>query len=372
MNLKNLFLIIITSVIVITLVFNFIFDDFKHIKEIYHRFESFNRNESDLNVLLNHRNNFGHNNSNVFFIENLLNAESIKLWNNINMKSDPEKQKLLYADYVKYITFYRINNSNFCGQNFGSDLTSLIFVSSRVDAFKQRNAIRKTWAKNMNLENSKTKILFVLGSSESYSVQNRVIKEDDKHNDLIQWEFIDSYYNCTLKAIGILRWTLFYCKNVKFIMKTDEDILVNTLMLKKFFADLINSKNTIYGRIAKGWEPIRTPKSKWYLNYETYPQSILPDFMVGPNIISSDSIHPIYEEILNSLPALAFDDVYITGVIAEKLNISRINTNYFVRLDWLKITPKHIDYELFKSNILFIHGFGYVDMISIWNKFNIS
>jgi beta-1,3-galactosyltransferase 1 len=288
------------------------------------------------------------------------------------MKSDPENNKLLYADYVKYITFYRINKSNFCGQNFESNSSSLIFVFSRVDAFKQRDAIRKTWAKNMNLENSKTKILFALGSSESYSVQNRVIKEDDKHNDLIQWEFIDSYYNCTLKAIGILRWTLFYCKNVKFIMKTDEDILVNTLMLKKFFADIINSKNTIYGRIAKGWEPIRTPKSKWYLNYETYPQSILPDFMVGPNIISSDSIHPIYEEILNSLPALAFDDVYITGVIAEKLNISRINTNYFVRLDWLKITPKHIDYELFKSNILFIHGFGYVDMISIWNKFNIS
>jgi hypothetical protein len=244
-------------------------------------------------------------------------------------------------------------------------------VFSRVDAFKQRDAIRKTWAKNTNLIKSKTKILFVLGSSESYSVENRVIEEDDKHNDLIQWKFIDSYYNCTLKAIGILRWTLFYCKNVKFIMKTDDDILVNPLMLNKFFADITSLKNAIYGRIAKGWEPKRNPTSKWYLSYETYPQSILPDFMPGPYIISSDSIHPIYEEILNSLPALAFEDVYITGVIAEKLNISRINTDYFVRLDWLNIIPKNIDYELFKSNILFIHDFGYIELISIWNKFNL-
>jgi beta-1,3-galactosyltransferase 1 len=291
------------------------------------------------------------------------------------MKSDPENNKLLYADYVKYITFYRINKSNFCGQNFESNLSSLIFVFSRVDAFKQRDAIRKTWAKNMNLENSKTKILFALGSSESYSVQNRVIEEDDKHNDLIQWEFIDSYYNCTLKAIGILRWTLFYCKNVKFIMKTDDDILVNPLMLNQFIANITNSKKTIYRTLAKGWEPVRklnkSPSSKWYLSYESFSPTLFPDFMPGPYIISSDSIYPIYEEILSSLPALAFDDVYITGVIAEKLNISRINTNYFVRLDWLKLWPKDIDSKLFESNILFFHDFSYSNIVLVWNKFHV-
>jgi hypothetical protein len=179
MRLRNLLLILITFVIIITIVFNFILHNFKH-EKFYHRFESFNRNESDLNVLLNYRNNSGLNNSSVLFIENLLNIELIKLWNNINIKSDLQKQKLLFADYVKYITFFRINKFYFCGQNFGSNLSSLIFVFSRVDAFKQRDAIRKTWAKNMNLENSKTKILFVLGSSQSYSVNNDVIEENEK------------------------------------------------------------------------------------------------------------------------------------------------------------------------------------------------
>jgi beta-1,3-galactosyltransferase 1 len=248
-------------------------------------------------------------------------------------------------------------------------------VFSRVDAFKLRDAIRKTWAKNMNLENSKTKILFVLGSSQSYSVNNDVIEEDEKHNDLIQWEFIDSYYNCTLKAIGILRWTLFYCKNVKFIMKTDDDILVNPLMLNQFIANITNSKKTIYRTLAKGWEPVRklnkSPSSKWYLSYESFSPTLFPDFMPGPYIISSDSIYPIYEEILSSLPALAFDDVYITGVIAEKLNISRINTNYFVRLDWLKLWPKDIDSKLFESNILFFHDFSYSNIVLVWNKFHV-
>ncbi len=107
------------------------------------------------------------------------------------------------------------------------------------------------------------------------------------------------------------------------------------------------------------------------MSYETYPQSIFPGFIPGPYIISSDSIYFIYEEILNSLPALAFEDVYITGVIAGKLNISRINTNYFVRLDWLKLWPKDIDSKLFESNILFIHDFSYSDIVLVWNKFHV-
>jgi hypothetical protein len=322
--------------------------------------------------LPNNLKNLGHNDSNAILFDNLLIIESNKLWNNTKMRSDPENSKLLFADYVKYITLHRINKSNFCGENFGYNLSSLIFVFSRVDAFEQRNAIRKTWAKNMNIEKSESKLLFIIALSFSESVQKRVIEEDKKHNDLIQWEFIDSYYNCTLKAIGILRWTLFYCKNVKFIMKTDDDILVNPLVFNQFVANITNSKKTIYGRIAKGWGPHRNPKSKWYLSKKTYSQSIFPDFMVGPYIMSSDSIYPIYVEILNSLPALAFDDVYISGIIAEKCNISRVNIDYFVRLDWLNIKSSQIDFEIFNSNILFVHDFGYNHIIAIWNKFNIT
>jgi len=91
--------------------------------------------------------------------------------------------------------------------------------------------------------------------------------------------------------------------------------------------------------------------------------------MNGPYIISSDSIYPIYVEILNSLPALALEDVYITGIIAEKLNVTKIHTKYFVKLKWIGLVPKNLNYTLFKSNILFSHDFGYSVLISIWNRF---
>jgi beta-1,3-galactosyltransferase 1 len=342
------------------------------IRKSFHGIKSYDHKKYDFSVLSNVVEYFEENDSNILLFKSLLNAESVSLWNNTNKISNPEKTKLLYNDYVKYITLYRINKFNFCGENFGSKLSSLIFVFSRVDAFKQRNAIRKTWAKNMNIEKSETKVLFVIALSFSESIQNRVIEEDEKHNDLIQWEFIDNYYNCTLKAIGILRWTLFYCKNVKFIMKTDDDILINPLMFNQFIANKRNSKNTIYGNLVKRYKPHRSKTSKWFISYESYSSSIYPDFMLGPYIISNDSIYPIYIEILNSLPALAFDDVYISGVIAEKLNISRVKTNYFVKFDWRYIKSRRIDFKRFNSKVFFAHNIGYNHMIAIWDKFNLT
>jgi hypothetical protein len=40
-------------------------------------------------------------------------------------------------------------------------------------------------------------------------------------------------------------------------MKTDYYILINPLMFNQFIVNIINSKKTIYGTLAKGWESVR-------------------------------------------------------------------------------------------------------------------
>jgi hypothetical protein len=143
-------------------------------------------------------------------------------------------------------------------------------------------------------------------------------------------------------------------------------------MFNEFIANITNSKNTIYGNLGKGFKPHRSKTSKWFISHESYSSSIYPDFMFGPYIISRDSIYPIYVEVLNSLPALAFEDVYISGIIAEKCNISRVNIDYFLILDSIHIKSSEIDFKIFNSNILFSHDFGFNDIIAIWDKFNLT
>jgi hypothetical protein len=101
MKLRVWLLFLITSVIFIFIILNIIFLDFRHIEKTYYRFD---HKESVLSVLSNACKNWGQKYSNDVFIKNLLNLESIRLSNNESMKSDPKEEKLLYADYVKYIT----------------------------------------------------------------------------------------------------------------------------------------------------------------------------------------------------------------------------------------------------------------------------
>ncbi len=189
-----------------------------------------------------------------------------------------------------------------------------------------------------------------------------------KYNDIIQWEFIDNYYNNTLKGIGILRWTLFHCTNVRFIMRLDDDILLNPFSLNQFINNILYSKKTIFGTLGEGYKPHRSNDSKWYISHKSYPQEYYPSFIFGPYLMSSDSIFPIYKEILNSLPALAFDDVYISGIIAQKCNIIRKNTKKFVRLDFIGVRKNQITSQMFKENVLFSHDFRHKDLETVWDK----
>ena len=43
--------------------------------------------------------------------------------------------------------------------------------------------------------------------------------------------FQDIYYNLTLKTVMGLKWSSIYCSQVKYVMKTDDDIFVNVPLL---------------------------------------------------------------------------------------------------------------------------------------------
>lgn len=115
---------------------------------------------------------------------------------------------------------------------------------------------------------------------------------------------------------------------------------------------------TIWGRLAHGWRPIRQHNSKYYVSRTQYAGQVYPDFCTGPAYLMTQSaVRPIYEAALgrdfevmddddsggndyeetgnnnkkgstvysnrttrkNTVPYLKLEDVYLTGVVAERL-----------------------------------------------------
>jgi hypothetical protein len=107
-------------------------------------------------------------------------------------------------------------------------------------------------------------------------------------------------------------------------------MFINVPKLLQFVEKHHKDKRMIFGRLAKKWTPIRNKKSKYYVSPEQYFPPVFPQFTTGPAyLMTSDIIHDLFTKSLNQT-YLKLEDVYTTGIVAQLLNIKRINVNEFL------------------------------------------
>ena len=89
------------------------------------------------------------------------------------------------------------------------------------DYYNRRMIIRRTWAREA--KDNKMKVLFIVGlpsgrrkgregqrsTQQQLSLQN----EAQKYGDMLQFDFIDNYYNLTLKTIAEFKWIQKHCSS---------------------------------------------------------------------------------------------------------------------------------------------------------------
>ena len=112
-----------------------------------------------------------------------------------------------------------------CGNDLGAALKLLVIVNSAVDHFEARRAIRKTWGR-FAVERG-AHLFFMLGSTIDQNVQDKVMLEEQENSDMLQGQFIDNYFNLTLKTISMMKWISDHCYKVKYVLKVDDDMFVN-------------------------------------------------------------------------------------------------------------------------------------------------
>lgn len=61
----------------------------------------------------------------------------------------------------------------------------------------------------------------------------------------------------------ILKWVTTNCEEVKFIMKTDDDMFVNIILLMKTLQARTQSKGVLLGSLICNARPISDSKNKW-------------------------------------------------------------------------------------------------------------
>ena len=272
------------------------------------------------------------------------------------------------ANFDKTYPFSYITNPEYeiCEPNIITDLTLLAFVPSSVDNFNTRRVLRNTWANPIFYDNQKFRVVFMVGQSTNETVNEMVKQEMKIHGDIVQENFLDSYRNLTLKTLMGLRWSSTYCSNAKFILKIDDDVIMNTKYLLNYLEENMNiSKSFICYNLINSTVD-RNQNAKWYMSYDEYNLDILPNYCQGSAYMLTNDITSMLVENSFKIKRIYLEDAYL-GILAKYLNITIINIwdRYLADKGYVYDDLKNLNIE----DIFFVYALDVFDYFSLWNDY---
>ena len=121
-----------------------------------------------------------------------------------------------------------------------------------------------------------------------------------------------------------------YCPKANFVMKVDDDVMVNIYKLVNFLQEhnkKENLQNFYYGYTINEAHPFRENTSKWQTSYSDYKFSNYPAYCAGLGYIFSNQAAGRIYQATSQIPFFWVDDVFI-GFCAELSKIRPIH-HYF-------------------------------------------
>jgi beta-1,3-galactosyltransferase 1 len=209
-----------------------------------------------------------------------------------------------------------------------SEITVFVYSTATTSGqgLDKRQSTRKTWVKDAIKFN--IQVFFVIAEPKHNENQKELESEALEYKDMIQFGFREDYYNLTLKSIAILRWAHIKCIDSKLIMKADDDLIVN---VNQMVANLKSFRSGLTGVLREKDQPVRDFDSKWFMPKNIYPDEYYPNYLRGPAyVITRDAIKRFIETLDQySSPVIVLEDVFITGLLAQRAGIQRHDSNKF-------------------------------------------
>ena len=241
-----------------------------------------------------------------------------------------------------------------------------------------RNAIRKTWANSTYIASNKLNVtvdrVFSLGNCELEHAQTSLASEHTVHNDILQWGFVDSYWNLTLKVVGQLAYVHRKRPEITHIFAGDDDVFVNILgIINLIESEEPSNQQTIFkGSVIASGKTMRNPESKFFVPEWLYPDFRYPAYAGGGGFLYS-------KKIANELFFASFDtkmlnmeDAFV-GLLLKKIGRKPVLDDRFVIRSCMKSESveklRLAEQGCYWSEILLYHKLNYTQLLEVWNVF---
>ena len=185
----------------------------------------------------------------------------------------------------------------------------IIFIHVRAGDEESRRVIRETWP-DENISKP-YKLFFMTGTEPNLNLTQELLQ----HQDLIQYDFIDSFQNLTLKTIACLQFAMQYCASAKYFLKVDTDVSVYLPSLISLLEEK-QPKRTVYGKLILN-EPVQR-NGKWAVSKDMIDFDTYPDYVGGScYMITMDLAADLLVAADETKPWWPVEDAFVTGHLRE-------------------------------------------------------
>ncbi|XDA73028.1 hypothetical protein R6Z07F_003307 [Ovis aries] len=281
---------------------------------------------------------------------------------------EPHFQQFLLYRHCRYFPML-LNHPEKCS----GDVYLLVVVKSIIVQHDRREAIRQTWGREQESAGrgrGAVRTLFLLGKAskpeEQSHYQQLLAYEDRIYGDILQWDFLDSFFNLTLKEIHFLKWLDIYCPDVRFVFKGDDDVFVNPTNLLEFLADRRPQEDLFVGDVLHHARPIRRKDSKYYIPGILYNQNSYPPYAGGGGFLMAGGLAQRLHHSCDTLELYPIDDVFL-GMCLEVLGVRPMAHEGFKTFGISRNRNSRMNKEpCFFRSMLVVHKLLPTELLAMW------
>ncbi|KAI4881342.1 hypothetical protein NFI96_001645 [Prochilodus magdalenae] len=254
------------------------------------------------------------------------------------------------------------------------DVHLLMVIKSVISQHDRREIIRKTWGREQVINGKKIRTLFLLGTSsvegEKANHQKLLEFEDYIYGDILQWDFMDSFFNLTLKETHFLKWFSTYCGGVRYIFKGDDDVFVSVQNILEYLESSADVKNLFAGDVLFKAKPIRRKENKYYIPQAMYNKTYYPPYAGGGGFLMDSPLARKLYLVSETLELYPIDDVFL-GMCLEVLQVTPIKHNAFKTFGLVKNKSSKLNKEpCFYKSMIVVHKLLPQDLLDMWRLVN--
>lgn len=260
------------------------------------------------------------------------------------------KYKILSTQNKPHSSYLYFSASNYCriiDKVECSNALILIGILTRPECIYERTLTRR-WLKYIK----NIKFVFITGISTNENINKLIKKEYILFKDLIFFNIVNSYYNCSLIMSCFYLYINNNCNNLNWVMKLDIDTYFNSKILLKIINNC--SRNiSVVGKINKSHKIKCNTKSKWSISClnKSNKYVYIPSYPFGPAFLFKFSSITCINSYFMKIKYIIWIEDILFGIIMKYCNLKYLDITNYTEISY---TQKY-NLSITKNNIL-VHG----------------